>query len=83
LLKGALHEALNIIDADPDFDISQFNSDYDEGDTYIDAISFLHSGYGAEFSGTDCYGTGRGGRIWRYVMMYIIFVLPYFLTLIF
>eukprot|EP00978_Attheya_sp_CCMP212_P043788 scaffold291813_cov55-Attheya_sp.AAC.1 len=65
-LKGALHDALNIIDADPDFDISQFNSDYDEGDIYIDAISFLHSGYGAEFSGTDCYGTGRGGRIWSH-----------------
>mmetsp|Transcript_15720 Transcript_15720/g.34285 ORF Transcript_15720/g.34285 Transcript_15720/m.34285 type:complete len:289 (+) Transcript_15720:113-979(+) len=62
----AIHEALDIIDSDPHFDISEFNTDIDQGDYFIDAISIIHSGYGAEFGGTDCYGTSENNRIWSH-----------------
>ena len=62
----AIHEALGVVDADTNFDISQFNTDYNEGDSFIDAITIFHSGYGAEFGGSDCYGTGESGRVWSH-----------------
>ena len=62
----AIHEVLNVIDSDPSMDISQFNTDYNQGDAYIDAISVFHSGYGAEFGGVDCYGTKESDRIWSH-----------------
>jgi M6 family metalloprotease-like protein len=46
-------DALNILDLDLDFDFSPFDGD---NDGYIDAIDFIHSGYGAE--------TGGGGGDW-------------------
>lgn len=49
--QGMVEDALNLVD--PLVDFSQFD---DDGDGYIDAIDFIHSGYGAE--------TGGGGGKW-------------------
>ncbi|KAL7541424.1 hypothetical protein ACHAXR_010911 [Thalassiosira sp. AJA248-18] len=62
----AIHEALDIIDSDPNIDLSEFNTDFNQGDSFIDAITIFHSGYGAEFGGSDCYGTQETGRIWSH-----------------
>jgi len=62
----AIHEALDVIDNDPTINIADFNTDYDKGDRFIDAITFLHSGYGAEFSSNDCYDRRSTDRIWSH-----------------
>ncbi len=49
--------------ADASIDFTQFDSD---GDGKIDAITFLHSGYGAEWGGTDQYGTASVNRMWSH-----------------
>ena len=54
-------DGLNL--ADPSVDFSQFDKD---GDGWIDAITFLHSGYGAEWGGTDAYGTYYKDRMWSH-----------------
>jgi len=59
----ALHDALAIIDKDPNFSFRDFDVN---DDNTIDAITFLHSGYGAEWSSTDCYGSGAAQRIWSH-----------------
>ena len=59
----ALHDALDIIDQDPNFSFRDFDNDEDGT---IDAITFLHSGYGAEWSSTDCYGSSGSQRIWSH-----------------
>jgi len=42
-------------------------SDYDlDNDGYIDGIAFFHSGYGAEWGGTDSYNTSYTDRIWSH-----------------
>ena len=60
-----LHQALleALIAADALIDFSQFDQD-DDG--YIDAITFVHSGYGAEWGGTDADGTYYPNRIWSH-----------------
>ena len=45
------------------FEWADFDND---GDGYIDAIAFLHSGYAAEFGGTDAYGAAQEDRIWSH-----------------
>ncbi len=65
--SGMGHEATYIPDAldlaDADIDFSQFDED---GDGFVDAIAFIHSGYGAEFGGTDVDGTAQADRIWSH-----------------
>ncbi|MFN8641614.1 MAG: M6 family metalloprotease domain-containing protein [Candidatus Binatia bacterium] len=58
---GAITAALNA--ADPSVDFSQFDQDHDG---FIDAIAFLHSGYGAEWGGVDAYGADQPDRIWSH-----------------
>lgn len=60
-LHQALMEALDIVDGNINF------CDYDtDHDGYIDAIAFVHSGYGAEWGGTDSDGTNFASRIWSH-----------------
>ncbi len=60
-LWEALSEALSVLDARLNF------ADYDsDNDGYIDSITFIHSGYGAEWGGTDAFGAHYDDRIWSH-----------------
>ncbi|MEX0324511.1 MAG: M6 family metalloprotease domain-containing protein [Puniceicoccaceae bacterium] len=61
LIHAALRDALTKVDAFIDF--SEFDQD---GNGLIDSITFLHSGYGAEWGGSDAYGTPNADRIWSH-----------------
>ncbi|KAL7469418.1 hypothetical protein ACHAXS_009673 [Conticribra weissflogii] len=62
-LKEGIEEALDVLEKDPDFDFADFDLD---GDGTIDGFGVLHSGYGAEFGGDDCYGAKNENRIWSH-----------------
>ena len=60
--SAGLKEALDRLENDPTFDFANFDRN---GDRKIDAITFIHSGYGAEMGGVDCStGNDSKERIW-------------------
>ena len=61
--KEAIIEALEQLDAESDFDYNNFDLN---DDNTLDGLGLLHSGYGAEFGGDDCYGTINTDRIWSH-----------------
>jgi len=61
VIHTCLRNALSKVDAQINF--TQFDVDGNKG---IDAIGFLHSGYGAEYGGNDAYGTNYVNRIWSH-----------------
>ena len=61
--EEALRYALDALDEVPGFSFGHFDHD---GDLIVDSIMFLHSGYGAEWGGTDCFGGGKLDRIWAH-----------------
>lgn len=60
-LHIAITDALNQLDSTIDF--TQFDSD---SNGIIDLLTIIHSGYGAEFGGTDAYGAIGDDRIWSH-----------------
>eukprot|EP00571_Detonula_confervacea_P010624 CAMPEP_0172307488 /NCGR_PEP_ID=MMETSP1058-20130122/8325_1 /TAXON_ID=83371 /ORGANISM="Detonula confervacea, Strain CCMP 353" /LENGTH=1288 /DNA_ID=CAMNT_0013019663 /DNA_START=93 /DNA_END=3959 /DNA_ORIENTATION=+ len=61
--KEAIIEGLNHLDATTAFDFGDF--DLDENGS-LDGLGVLHSGYGAEFAGSDCKGAENEQRIWSH-----------------
>lgn len=63
--QEALVEALDYLEADPNFTFRDFDAN---GDGLIDAITYVHSGYGSEWGGVDCTAAeaGVGDRIWSH-----------------
>ncbi len=60
-LWEALREALGILDGQLNF------ADFDgDNDGYIDSVTFVHSGYAAEWGGTDAFGAHYDDRIWSH-----------------
>ena len=60
-IPTCLRNALSKVDAQINFSSFDVN-----GDRWIDAIGFLHSGYGAEWGGIDAFNTGQANRIWSH-----------------
>ena len=63
LTHDAIRYALNYLDVNGLVDFSDFDGD---GDGFVDSIAFLHSGYGAEWGGSDAFGTDYLQRIWSH-----------------
>ena len=61
IIFTCLRNALSKVDSQLNF--TEFDVD---GNKWIDAIGFLHSGYGAEWGGYDAYNTSRTNRIWSH-----------------
>jgi M6 family metalloprotease-like protein len=60
-IKEAIRDALDLADAQIDFGRFDANSD-----GYVDAITFIHSGYAAEALGTAIDGSEISDRIWSH-----------------
>jgi hypothetical protein len=70
-IHAAIRYALDYLDDRGLIDFSKFDVD---GDGYIDAITFVHSGYGAEWGGVDSYGANYPNRIWYVPVTFVCFV---------
>ena len=62
-LHEAMREALDYLQENNLFDPLDFD---ENGDGYVDSVTFLHSGYGAEHGGVDCVGQHYHQRIWTH-----------------
>lgn len=61
-MHEAISDALDLVDA-----AGLIFKDFDaDNDGYIDGITIVHSGYGAEWGGTDAYGGYYSNRIWSH-----------------
>ena len=64
-LREAFHHVLNQMD-EQNFPWGDYDSD---NDGIIDSMQFMHSGYGAEYGGRDCYSlAGYEDRIWSHAV---------------
>eukprot|EP00539_Tryblionella_compressa_P002709 CAMPEP_0178739928 /NCGR_PEP_ID=MMETSP0744-20121128/4319_1 /TAXON_ID=913974 /ORGANISM="Nitzschia punctata, Strain CCMP561" /LENGTH=657 /DNA_ID=CAMNT_0020392669 /DNA_START=545 /DNA_END=2516 /DNA_ORIENTATION=+ len=63
LFWNAIYFALQVLDDNSLVDFDYFD---ENKDGKIDSITFLHSGHGAEFGGTDEYGAFYMDRIWSH-----------------
>lgn len=66
-LAEGIHEALHQV----------FEGDQLKNLEKIDGLGVLHSGYGAEYGGDDCYGQSNVNRIWSHQAGSLGFVNPY------
>jgi M6 family metalloprotease-like protein len=62
-IRELITTALNIVDDMRGIDLKKFDTNRDG---FIDSITFVHSGYGAEWGGTDQYGRNSTDRIWSH-----------------
>lgn len=62
-LSEALAFALDEIDSKGLISFQDFDVD---NNGVIDSITFIHSGFGAEWGGVDCYGASLENRIWSH-----------------
>jgi len=64
-IRTAFHKILEEMDSE-DFPWGDYDSD---NDGYVDHVQFVHSGYGAELGGTDCYTKAKSDdRIWAHAL---------------
>jgi M6 family metalloprotease-like protein len=63
MIRDAIRYALQYLDSNGLVDFSYFDAD---GDGMIDSITFIHSGYGAEWGGIDVDGQFFEDRIWSH-----------------
>jgi M6 family metalloprotease-like protein len=59
----AVRDALDLVQSQGSLDFRSFDGD---SDGYIDTLTLLHSGYAAEWGGTDAYGASMYDRIWSH-----------------
>jgi len=62
-LHEAMREALDYLEEIDVIDLIDYDGN---GDGYVDSITFLHSGYGAEHGGVDCNDQDYRQRIWTH-----------------
>lgn len=62
-IHEAIRDALAYVDDNQLVDFRDFD---ENGDGYVDMLTVLHSGYGAEHGATDCKGTYFKDRIWTH-----------------
>ncbi len=62
-LHEAMREALDYLEENGIIDLINYDGNEDG---YVDSVTFLHSGYGAEYGGADCTGQDYRQRIWAH-----------------
>lgn len=62
-MHEGIRDALDYLDDNSLVNFTDFDSN---GDGYVDMLTVLHSGYGAEHGATDCKGADYTNRIWTH-----------------